>query len=60
MKTVKDATLPFVQAMANAGTDITKALGDPDVQTAMTKMQSPEFQTASNNMNTWFNEGCPS
>ena len=60
VQTVEDAALPFVQAMATVGTDPTKALQDPDVQAAMTKMQSPEFRTASNNLNTWFNNGCPS
>ena len=57
--TMTDAFLPFLKAMQNVGTD-PKALQDPDVVAAMGKLQDPKVAEATNNLNTWFNAGCPS
>ena len=60
VETLRDAVLPFYAAMAKVDGDMTKALQDPEVQQAMTAMNSADVQAASTALDEWTANGCPS
>ncbi len=60
IETLRNAVLPFYEAIQAAGGDMTKAVQDPKVQQAMTAMSSADVQAATKALEDWTTAGCPS
>jgi hypothetical protein len=56
---ISAAFTTYQDALTRAGGDQTKALSDPEVQKALQSLGSADVQTASTNLNGWFEKTCP-
>jgi hypothetical protein len=55
---VADGMKKYGEVLADHDYDFTKAMSDPDVQSALEDLDTPEFQAASDNVNAWLEENC--